>query len=56
MCVEYLSKKNLKKITKGLVYAAEFRKGSCIRNSVYLQMSSVLNCLKNKIILQILTL
>jgi hypothetical protein len=31
-----------------MVYAAEFHKGSCIQNSVYLQMSSVLNHLKNK--------
>jgi hypothetical protein len=35
--------------------SAEIRKGSCIRNSVYLQMSSVLNQLKNKIILNLLT-
>jgi hypothetical protein len=30
-----------------MVYAAEFHKGSCNRNSVYLQMSSVLNHFKN---------
>jgi hypothetical protein len=38
-----------------MVYAAELplnRKGSFIRNSVYLQMSSVLKRLKNKIILK----
>ncbi len=50
---ENSSLKKLKKSTKEMVYAEEFCKGSCIRNSVYLQMSSVLNCLKNKIILKI---
>ncbi len=36
-----------------MVYSTEFCKGSCVRNSVYLQMSSVLDDLK-KIVLKIL--
>jgi hypothetical protein len=47
---ENSSFKKLKKGSKWIIYAvefAEFRKGSCIRNSVYLQMSSVLYRLKN---------
>ncbi len=48
-------KKKLKKSTKGMVYAAEFCKGSCIPNFVYLQISSMLNRVKNKIISKILT-
>jgi hypothetical protein len=49
---ENSSVKKLKQNTKRIVYAAEFRKGSCIRNAVYLLMSSVLNRLKNKIIVK----
>jgi hypothetical protein len=32
--------------------SVEFHKGSCIRNSVYLQMSPVLNCKKHNNILK----
>jgi hypothetical protein len=35
-----------------MVYASEFRQGSCIQNFVYLKMSSVLNRSKNKSILK----
>ncbi len=53
MCTEFRRPSNensnikkLKKSTKGLVYAAEFRKGSCILNFVYRQMSSVLKIIQ----------
>ncbi len=45
--------KKLKKSTKRMVYIEEFRKGLCILNSVYLQISSVLDRLKNKSIKKI---
>jgi hypothetical protein len=45
---ENSSIKKLKKSTKGMVNGAEFREGSCLWNSVYLQMSYVLNGKKIK--------